>query len=288
MEVYEFPALPAADEINAGLLRTAGEEDEKNCQCGDAAITPSNFYDLSNYRIANKAYAVDDVVAVPYHANLRLKCTVAGTTAVTALDTTSITIGQTITDGTVNWSVEEVGKVKSVNGIGPDANGNIPLSLLDFCHPIGSLYWSANATEPSELFGGTWERVKDKFILAAGDSYAAGDTGGEATHTLTTDEMPSHNHTRGTMNITGNFAVGGYGSTSGWYGGVTAASGAFSRSSVTEGCLQANDGYDNKGSHYAYFNAANNWSGSTSSVGGGEAHNNMPPYETYYCWKRTA
>lgn len=49
-------------------------------------------------------------------------------------------------------------------------------------YPIGSIYMSFNSTEPSILFGGTQERIKDRFILAAGDSYTAGATGGEATH----------------------------------------------------------------------------------------------------------
>lgn len=41
---------------------------------------------------------------------------------------------------------------------------------------------SFNSTEPSILFGGTQERIKDRFILAAGDSYAAGTTGGSNIH----------------------------------------------------------------------------------------------------------
>lgn len=49
-------------------------------------------------------------------------------------------------------------------------------------YPIGSIYMSFNSTEPSILFGGTQERIKDRFILAAGDSYTAGATGGETTH----------------------------------------------------------------------------------------------------------
>ena len=47
---------------------------------------------------------------------------------------------------------------------------------------------------PSELFGGTWERIKDKFLLSAGEAYEAGAMGGEATHELTTEEMPTHAH----------------------------------------------------------------------------------------------
>lgn len=62
-------------------------------------------------------------------------------------------------------------------------------------HPIGSLYWSSKNTNPSTLFGGTWTPIKDKFVLAAGDTYANGATGGAATVTLTTQQMPSHTHT---------------------------------------------------------------------------------------------
>ena len=62
-------------------------------------------------------------------------------------------------------------------------------------HPVGSLYWSSKNTNPSQLFGGTWTQIKDKFILAAGDTYVNGATGGEATVTLTVNQIPSHTHT---------------------------------------------------------------------------------------------
>ena len=66
--------------------------------------------------------------------------------------------------------------------------------LFDTIYPVGSIYMSAVNTSPSTLFGGTWEQIKDTFLLSAGDTYNAGTTGGEAEHTLTTSEMPSHNH----------------------------------------------------------------------------------------------
>lgn len=135
--------------------------------------------------------------------------------------------------------------------------------MLDLAHPIGSLYYSAESTEPSELFGGTWEQIKDTFILAAGDTYAAGSTGGEATHTLAENEMPNHGQHLyerpiGQGSATGRYlpsgALSSYGSTGrGWYS-------------------PANGEYYPAG----------------TKLGGGAAHNNMPPYETYYCWKRTA
>lgn len=62
-------------------------------------------------------------------------------------------------------------------------------------HPVGSLYWSSKDTNPGTLFGGTWTPIKDKFVLAAGDTYTNGATGGAATVTLTTQQIPSHTHT---------------------------------------------------------------------------------------------
>ena len=41
---------------------------------------------------------------------------------------------------------------------------------LDFdkIYPIGSIYISANSTNPHDLFGGTWEQLKDRFLLGCG------------------------------------------------------------------------------------------------------------------------
>ena len=71
-------------------------------------------------------------------------------------------------------------------------------------HPVGSYYYSDDPVDPSTLFGGSWERLKDKFLLAAGDVYQAGGTGGSAdavvvahTHTIsgTAESAGSHTHT---------------------------------------------------------------------------------------------
>lgn len=73
--------------------------------------------------------------------------------------------------------------------------------IFNLIYPIGSIYLSENSTSPATLFGGTWTQIKDKFLLTAGDTYKAGNTGGSSTHkhttaghTLTTNEMPSHTH----------------------------------------------------------------------------------------------
>ena len=79
-----------------------------------------------------------------------------------------------------------------------DSDSGMPLwngkPLLNLFYPVGSIYWSSNNTNPGTLFGGTWTQIKDKFILAAGDYYSNGATGGAATVTLTVSNMPSHSH----------------------------------------------------------------------------------------------
>ena len=123
---------------------------------------------------------------------------------------------------------------------------------MDAIYPIGSIYLSVSNTSPAVLFGGTWERLKDRFLLAAGDTYAAGATGGEATHKLTVDELPSHTFK------------------------LTTASGS------NTGELNTNQlAIGKEGNTYNNSNAIN-------SVGGNKAHNNMPPYLAVYMWKRTA
>ena len=60
--------------------------------------------------------------------------------------------------------------------------------------PIGYIYLSVSNVNPSTYFGGTWEQIKDVFLLSAGTTYTAGNTGGASTVTLTTSQIPSHTH----------------------------------------------------------------------------------------------
>ena len=112
---------------------------------------------------------------------------------------------------------------------------------------------SLNSVNPSTLFGGTWEQIKDTFLLAAGATYKAGSTGGEATHTLTQDEMPKHNHVIYYPNAGG----------------------------PDEGAAL---GFPEVGSKNTWWAPAS----MTGQTGGSAAHNNMPPYLAVYIWKRTA
>lgn len=122
-------------------------------------------------------------------------------------------------------------------------------------YPVGAIYMSLDSTSPAILFGGTWERILGRFLLAAydGAGYYGGNTGGEATHKLTVDEMPSHSHTP-----------------KGWAYQVKV------------------DGSSSIVALTSDYTTVDNWSPPTNAVGGGQAHNNMPPYLAVYMWKRTA
>ena len=125
---------------------------------------------------------------------------------------------------------------------------------VDLIYPVGSIYMSVNATNPKDLFGGTWEKIQGRFLLGMSSSYPAGSQGGEATHTLTANEMPNHTH---------QFID---------YWTVAAASGT-GRQAVK---------FNNN------MHSPESGGLSTGSSGGGQAHNNMPPYLAVYIWKRTA
>ena len=68
------------------------------------------------------------------------------------------------------------------------------MNMLNKVYPVGSIYMSVNNSNPATLFGGTWEEIQGKFLLGRSTGHAAGTTGGEETHTLTSNEMPAHTH----------------------------------------------------------------------------------------------
>lgn len=123
-------------------------------------------------------------------------------------------------------------------------------ATLQQVYPIGAIYLSVNATNPTTLFGfGTWQQIKDTFLLAAGDTYLAGSTGGEERHALTIEEMPSHTHT-------------------------------YQRN-------QFNSSESGSGSAYGATNKTmDQFTATSNPTGGSIAHNNMPPYLTVYMWQR--
>ena len=142
---------------------------------------------------------------------------------------------------------------------------------VDLIYPVGSIYMSVNVTNPKKLFGGTWERIQGRFLLGASNSYAAGSQGGEATHTLTDDEMPTH----------GNHLMQGS---------------MYQELDDTESSYRSNTLYLSKNaltSTGSINRGWKDWNGGEmypagTLKGGGQAHNNMPPYLAVYIWKRTA
>lgn len=154
--------------------------------------------------------------------------------------------------------------MKSLNGYGFDAQalgGKTLAEIMLDRYPVGAVYISVNSTSPASLFGGTWEQLQDRFLLAAGSTYSAGSTGGEATHTLTSSEMPNHYHDAYLLDL------GGSGVAPAYYA-------VLNRSAYT----------------YNYQNTTSNTLGVaiTKKKGGDQPHNNMPPYLAVYMWKRVS
>lgn len=183
--------------------------------------------------------------------------------------------------------------------------------------PVGAIYMSVNSTNPSTLFGGTWERISGRFLFAADSSHTAGSTGGEATHKLTAAEMPAHTHTGPNHQ----HAIGTHSHTIPAHTHTASASSAGAHTHtisrwkyatptaggtgyLASGSKDANYTTSSAGAHthtitvskkeafststhdvmYTTWEGTNN----TGSAGSGSAHNNMPPYLSVYVWKRTA
>lgn len=138
--------------------------------------------------------------------------------------------------------------IKTINSNSILGGGDITTLQLSTVYPVGSIYLSTSNTNPANIFGfGTWQQIEDRFLLGAGSSYSLGDTGGEAEHTLTVDEIPAHVHAM---------------------------------------ALASNDASSANYARMGYQGEIKR--GETGSAGGGQAHNNMPPYLVVSIWERIA
>lgn len=154
--------------------------------------------------------------------------------------------------------------------------------ILNTVYPVGSYYMSSDSANPSTKFGGTWEQIKDRMIMAAGSSYSVGATGGSATHThtsaahthttaghtLTVNEIPAHTHA-----LSYRTPGGGGGST--WYCDPGTADGFNTNPNTAIG----NTGGGASHSHGDTGSTTPGATGSSSS---------LPPYIVAYIWRRIA
>lgn len=142
-----------------------------------------------------------------------------------------------------------------------EATPTVPQSILDAFMPVGYVLtlWDDHLPNkakmnPNVMYPGTtWARIENRFLWATTEGGTIGQMGGEQTHTLTIDEMPSHSHD-----------------------------------------LNANLNWDATNGTNADFRTGSNSNNygknnlNTAAVGGGKAHNNMPPYVQVSMWHRTA
>ena len=138
-------------------------------------------------------------------------------------------------------------------------------NILNTIYPVGSIYISVSSANPGLTFGGTWSLFgagKTLVGVDTGDAdfNAAEKTGGEKAHTLTVNEMPSHYHE------------------------VAPSYGSSYLQSNTNNHQKLIGGASNNGRGTNALDDEENHT--VQNAGGGQAHNNMPPYITCYFWKR--
>ena len=155
-------------------------------------------------------------------------------------------------------------------------------SNFDKTYPVGSIYISTSGTNPSTIYGGTWERYgQGKTLVGLNESETEFSTinkiGGEKTHTLSVAEIPSHSHEiifgpdeNGSILFNSSDAVGSMWVYEGEY-----------RFAVRKDVTST--------SYPSVISKSNIWNYPyTANVGGSSAHNNLQPYITVYMWKRVS
>jgi hypothetical protein len=187
-------------------------------------------------------------------------------------------------------------------------------------------FWASNdPTSPASFIGGTWERVEGEFIMGASSAYPVGTTGGSATHTQTTAEMPSHSHSGSTGSAgshshsasTGSAGGHSHSGTTNWAGSHThdatiksngssvGGGNGFASSSSSYGSYstgKATITTDSAGSHTHSFSTnstgshthtvsigdagAHTHTVSIGSTGSGQAMSILNPYYALYIWVR--
>ena len=179
-----------------------------------------------------------------------------------------------------------------------DNGGTDDQVLLEKIFPIGSIFMSLQNNSPANFLGGTWEPFGEGRTLIGvsssdTDFNAPNKTGGEKTHILSVDEMPSHTHVQNPHNheYNGTTSTGGNHShnSNKLSAGVNSSTGV---NDVVRPTGYSGDNVqvvDNSGNHtHTFSGTTQNTTSTNTNTGGGQAHNNLQPYITCYMWTRTA
>lgn len=156
-------------------------------------------------------------------------------------------------------------------------------------YPIGAIYLSIDSTNPTKLFGGTQQQIAQGRTLVGVDTSdidfnIVEKTGGEKTHTLTVDEMPSHTH--GSKSLSGYFNIRSCGAKKIDYS-ITNVDGIITRNRITWSGTHLKLDASSFNSPY-YEKITVDATHEHTSVGENQTHNNLQPYYTCYIWLRIA
>lgn len=164
----------------------------------------------------------------------------------------NVEIHQTLPD-TPNMTTQEL-KITWDKGckIIKEAFNSLVDELNNNMFPIGFRMYVNNDKDYSNHLGFTWQKVAKGRVLVGKDENdedfnTVGKIGGEKTHTLTIDEMPTHNH--GIV-----------------YGKNTFGDGEYNNNSIIW--------------------EQSRTMATTESTGGNNPHNNLQPYEVVNIWER--
>lgn len=253
----------------------------------DAISTKANSSDVYdkteiNEKMNAKANSSDVYTKTETDTKLKAKANTSDVYTKTELDTkinakqdkliagTNITILNNTISAKSTTSTTYSTATSSADGLMSKTDKSKLDNIFNSIYPVGSIYMSVNSTNPANLFGGTWEQIKGRFLLGTGSlesnnndhfgqvtageiNAPVGETGGETWHKLTINEMPKHKHNT-------NVRINWYNSSG--YGPI-----------FNQG--DSNVGVDRETCY-------------TDEVGGDNSHNNIPPYFAVNIWQRTA
>ena len=262
-------ALSASGTYSTILSNTVRMSIKRNDASSATSVTPT----LSNGNISfSKAYT-------------DLYYTLSFSIAVTVTDSFGESMSATAYLGVGQYAFA---MIKQGVVLGPDSylfdKQSVIRSVLDFFYPVGTIYTTEDKNfNPSTRWGGTWELIKDRMIIGAGNSYAVKSTGGSSTHSHTTsphalsgNEMPKHDHP---MNMSYAFA--------GWTGTSPLAY------ATIDNPNRAGAGY---GGDWKKIYTTANGMDVIEPMGNDQSHthgntgssSSLPPYYGAYIWRRTA